>query len=181
MASFANIGVANCQNNGSDIEMLCQKCKKQNATVHMTDLVKGEKREKHLCEQCAGDEGIVVKQHVNINDVLNSFLMSQASVHELARLKCPDCGISFMEFRSQGLLGCPRDYDAFGEVLANMIERVQDGHTHHIGKTPDRPIQIDPAQQNRIRLQRELREAIEKEEYELAARLRDQLAELDPK
>ena len=67
--------------------MLCQKCKKNSATVHLTDLIKGEKREKHLCESCAAEEGMAVKQHVSITDVLNSFLMSQAAVQELAQLK----------------------------------------------------------------------------------------------
>ncbi|HOW70675.1 MAG TPA: UvrB/UvrC motif-containing protein [Phycisphaerae bacterium] len=159
--------------------MVCQRCKKQTATVHLTDLVKGEKREKHLCEQCAAHEGVTVKQHISINDVLNSFLMSQTGVQQLAQLKCPDCGMSFVEFRSQGLLGCPRDYDVFGEVLNGMIERAQDGHTQHAGKAPGQSKVVDPRQQKRLRLHRELREAIENEKYELAAQLRDQLAELD--
>ena len=57
--------------------MLCQQCKKQTATVHLTDLAKNEKRERHLCEECAAREGIAVKQHVSINDVLNQFLQSR--------------------------------------------------------------------------------------------------------
>jgi len=159
--------------------MLCQKCKKNNATVHLTDLIKGEKREKHLCESCAAEEGVAVKQHVSITDVLNTFLMSQAAVQELAHLKCPDCGMSFVEFRSQGLLGCPNDYDAFGEPLATIIGKAQNGQTHHTGKQPGQAAVIDPRQQERHRLQRELREAVEAEDYRKAARLRDQLAEFD--
>ena len=158
--------------------MLCQQCKKQTATVHLTDLVKGEKRERHLCEECAGQEGVAVKQHVSIHDVLNSFLMSQSSVQELAKIKCPECGMSFVEFRSQGLLGCANDYDVFGRALASVIERAQDGQTHHTGKAPGQVAEIDPVQQERLRLQRELREAVEKEDYERAAQLRDQIGEL---
>jgi len=160
--------------------MLCQNCKKQTATVHLTDLAKGEKTEKHLCEQCATEEGVTVKQHVSINDVLNSFLMSQSGVQELAKLKCPESGMGFIEFRNQGLLGCPNDYDAFGEALANVIERAQDNHTHHAGKAPGQAVEINTLQHKRLELQRELREAVEKEDYERAAVLRDQLAELDP-
>jgi len=159
-------------------DMLCQQCKKQTATVHLTDLVKDEKRERHLCEECAAREGIAVKQHVSINDVLNSFLMSQSSVQELAKLKCPQCGMSFVEFRSQGLLGCPHDYDVFGRALANVIERAQDGQTRHTGKSPGQVVQVDPAQQERLKLQRELRDAVDKEDYERAAQLRDRLEEL---
>ncbi len=159
--------------------MLCQRCKKNNATVHLTDIVNGEKREKHLCEDCAAEEGVTVKQHVSITDVLNSFLMSQDAVRELANLRCPDCGLTFVEFRSQGLLGCPRDYDVFGDALANVIARAQNGQTHHTGKAPGQTPVVDPRQQERLRLQRELRDAVESEDYRLAARLRDQLAEMD--
>jgi protein arginine kinase activator len=161
--------------------MLCQHCKKQTATVHLTDLAKGDKRERHLCQECAAKEGIAVKQHVSINDVLNSFLMSASGIQELSRLKCPECGMSFVEFRTQGLLGCPNDYDVFGDALASVIERAQDGRTHHTGKRPGHPPagrSTDPAQQERLRLQRELREAVENEDYEQAARLRDRLGEL---
>lgn len=159
--------------------MLCQRCKKNSATVHLTDIVSGEKREKHLCEDCASEEGVTVKQHVSITDVLNSFLMSQDAVRELANLRCPDCGLTFVEFRSQGLLGCAKDYDVFGDALANVISRAQNGQTHHTGKSPGQVVVADPRQQQRHRLQRELREAVEAEDYRLAARLRDQLAEMD--
>lgn len=121
----------------------------------------------------------MIKQHVSINDVLNSFLMCQAGVQELSKVKCPECGLSFVEFKSQGLLGCPNDYDTFGEALASVIERAQDGRTHHTGKSPGEVVTIDPAQQQKLDLQRELRAAVEAEDYERAARLRDQIAELD--
>lgn len=159
--------------------MQCQKCKQHTATLHLTDLIDGEKQERHLCERCAVEEGIAVKQHVSINEVLNSFLMSQASVQELARLRCPECGTTFVEFRSQGLLGCPNDYDAFGEALASVIERAQDGHTRHTGNAPGKDVELDPNLQERFQLQRELRDAVDAEDYERAAQLRDRLAELE--
>lgn len=161
--------------------MLCQNCKKHTATVHLTDLIGGEKQERHLCEACASKEGVMIKQHVSINDVLNSFLMCQAGIQELSKVKCPECGLSFVEFKSQGLLGCPNDYDAFGESLDSVIQRAQDGHTHHTGKSPGEVVVIDPLQQQRLDLQRELRAAVESEDYERAAKLRDQIAGLDTK
>jgi protein arginine kinase activator len=163
------------------MHMLCQHCKKQAATVHLTDLVKGEKRERHLCESCASSEGVVVKQHVSVPDLLNQFLMSQSGVQELARLRCPDCGITFIEFRSQGLLGCPNDYDVFGEHLGNVIERAQEGRSHHTGRSPGQAPEADGVERERLSLQRELREAVENEDYERAAQLRDRLAELQTK
>lgn len=159
--------------------MMCQNCKKHTATVHLTDLIGGDKQERHLCETCAAQEGVTVKQHVSINDVLNSFLMCQAGVQELAKVRCPECGLSFIEFRSQGVLGCPNDYEAFGEALANVIERAQDGRTQHTGKSPGQVVTIDPKQQLKADLQRQLRGAVEQEDYERAAKLRDQIAELD--
>jgi protein arginine kinase activator len=156
--------------------MLCQQCKKQTATVHLTDLVKGDKRERHLCEECAAKEGIAVKQHVSINDVLSTFL--QSGVQELAKLRCSECGTSFVEFRSQGVLGCPKDYEVFGDALASVIERAQDGETHHTGKKPGQHLKTNPVQEERLRLQRELREAIEREDYEQAAQIRDRLGGL---
>ena len=161
--------------------MLCQHCKKQTATVHLTDLVKGEKRERHLCESCASQEGVIVKQHVPLPDLLNSFLQSQSGVQELTRLRCPDCGMTFIEFRSQGLLGCPRDYEVFGEALGTVIERAQEGKTHHTGKEPSQAVEVDSVERERQNLQRELRDAVENEDYERAARLRDRLAELQSK
>lgn len=158
---------------------MCNKCKKNTATVHLTDLIKGEKREIHLCEECAAEEGITVKQQVSITDVLNSFLASQATIQEIANLKCPRCGLTFVEFRSQGTLGCPDDYEVFGEPLASVIAKAQNGKTHHTGKAPGQNIVVDPAQQEKLKLQRELREAVEIEDYRRAAQLRDQLAEMD--
>lgn len=160
--------------------MLCQHCKKQTATVHLTDLAKGEKKERHLCEECARREGIAVQEHVSINDVLNQFL--QSGVQELAKIRCPECGMSFVEFRSQGLLGCPNDYDVFGEALNTVIERAQDGHSHHTGKGPGQTITVKrSAQEDRARLQMELKEAVEAEDYERAAQIRDMLGELNKK
>ncbi|MHC4444336.1 MAG: UvrB/UvrC motif-containing protein [Planctomycetota bacterium] len=159
--------------------MQCQQCKKQTATVHLTDLGKGENRERHLCEECAAQEGIAIKQHVSINDVLNSFLMSHSAVQELGKLKCPECGTTFVEFRNQGLLGCPNDYEIFGQAIETVIERAQDGQTDHIGKSPGESADIDPVQLQRLKLQRQLRKAVEAEKYELAAELRDRLEELN--
>jgi len=157
--------------------MLCQNCKKRTATVHLTDLVNGDKRERHLCEECASAEGITVKQHISINDVLNSFLSSQSTIQNLANIKCPDCGMTFMEFRSKGLLGCPKDYDVFGQALESLIERAQGGGTQHTGKAPGEGARMDPKQQKKLDMQRALREAVEREDYEQAAQLRDQLKE----
>ncbi|MBN1344422.1 MAG: UvrB/UvrC motif-containing protein [Phycisphaerae bacterium] len=157
--------------------MLCQRCGKNPATVHLTDIVKNEKHEKHLCDQCAQNENITVKSHTPINEMLASFVMEQSRARELAELKCQECGNTFVEFRNNGLLGCPNDYDAFEEALLPLLERAHgEGATHHVGKAPgERTSEADQRRRELMRLRQQLSDAVEREEYEVAARLRDQI------
>ena len=85
-------------------------------------------------------------------------------------MTCPDCGIKFMEFRAEGRLGCPHDYRVFGRGLLPLLQRVH-GATRHVGKVAAKR----PGAIQRLRLRSQLREAIAREDYEEAARLRDQL------
>ena len=62
--------------------MLCQRCKKNPATVHLTDIVNNEKHETHLCDQCAQEENITIKSHTPINELLASFVMEQSQSHD---------------------------------------------------------------------------------------------------
>jgi len=157
--------------------MNCQRCKKNTATVHLTDIVKNEKREKHLCDQCAAEEGITIKTHTPINQILSHFVLQQAGAQELAGLTCENCGTTFVEFRNSGLLGCPNDYDAFEKALVPLLERAHgEGATHHVGKVPKgRTADSDQRQREIMRLRRELNQAVEREDYETAANLRDQI------
>lgn len=159
---------------------MCQRCKKNTATVHLTDIVKNEKRERHLCEKCASEEGVTVKQQVPINELLADFVMEQSGARELAKLTCPECGMSFLEFRNSGLLGCPSDYDAFAKALVPLLERAHEGASQHKGKSATRGGADREKQRQVAALQRQLAEAVEKEDYELAAKLRDRMKALEP-
>lgn len=164
--------------------MVCQRCKKQEATVHLTEISPqtGEKMEKHLCDSCAQEEGVTIKSTPPpLNELLNSFVMASSGIQELAELKCDHCGMSFLEFRNQGLLGCPQDYDVFGKGLAILIERAHEGGTHHVGKRPNQSDETADRQRNLSRLRRELDAAVEREDYEVAARLRDEIKTLEGK
>jgi protein arginine kinase activator len=161
--------------------MLCQRCSKAQATVHLTDIVPpdAEKRERHLCEQCAAEEGVTVQKPETISTILDGFVKQAAGVQQVADMTCPECGITFREFRSQGILGCPQDYQVFGKALNSLIERAHNGATHHVGKTPSR-LGGAPSVHTRIAiLRREMREAVDMEDYERAAQLRDQITELE--
>ena len=162
---------------------LCERCKKAQATFHMTNIdASGAKQESHLCERCAIEEGLmqVAKPAVNITDLLESFVASgKAGASALSNLVCEECGISYVEFRNQGLLGCPNDYDRFEEPLAKLLERAHDGATHHVGKAPKSLGTQRTAQQDIHRLKRRLAEAVAAEDYERAAQLRDEIRELE--
>jgi len=162
---------------------LCERCKKAQATFHLTNIEPGgAKFERHLCERCAVEEGLiqVQKPSVNINDILENFVEGgKASGSALKNLVCEECGISYVEFRNQGLLGCAHDYDAFKEHLARLLDRAHDGATHHVGKAPKSLGRESSLQQDIRRLKRQLHEAVAAEDYERAAKLRDRVRELE--
>ena len=158
---------------------LCQRCNKAKATVHITDTLP-QKRERHLCEECAEKEGVIVKQqHHAVNAVLQEFIKQKIGLGSTDDLACPKCGMTFKEFQSKGVLGCPHDYEAFRSVLGPLLERAHGGATHHVGKVPPTAESHVHKEAGLLRLRRELREAIEQEDYERAARVRDQIKELE--
>ena len=161
---------------------LCEHCKKAQATFHLTNISReGEKVERHLCERCAIEEGLVQVHKPNFNaEILEKFIATaKGSSSEAIELVCDECGISYVEFRNQGLLGCPKDYDTFQELLLPLIERAHDGQTHHLGKTPKSLGITRTTQQDVRRLKRQLGEAVAAEDYERAAELRDRISALE--
>ncbi len=159
---------------------LCERCKKAQATYHLTEIdTDGERSQRHLCERCALEEGLVqVHKPVAATEFLEQFV-SGAKSSARGDLVCPDCGISYVEFRNQGQLGCPRDYDVFKEVLHPLIQREHNGGTHHVGKSPRDVAAGRETEQEIRKLKRQLDEAVAAEDYERAARLRDRLRELE--
>lgn len=162
------------------MNITCQVCSKAMATVHLTDLMGGEKQERHLCSECAEDEGVIMKPKAQLNEMLQKFVMHKSMAQEMADLTCTYCGLSFVEFRRQGLLGCPHDYDAFKKALEPLIERSHEDNVQHVGKIPVRAGEHVRARQTAARLKRELEQALQEEAYEKAARLRDEIENLDP-
>jgi protein arginine kinase activator len=158
--------------------MMCQRCHNE-ATVHVTEPAKGERRELHLCPSCARKAGLALPElppDLALDAVVQSVIVANVGelVGELAELSCPDCGIKFMEFRAGGRLGCPQDYWVFSKGLTPLLQRYH-GTTRHIGKTARRR----KGAMERLRLRTWLRAAIAREDYEEAARLRDLLRQKD--
>jgi protein arginine kinase activator len=152
----------------------CQLCSKP-ATVHLTDIVNNQKKELHLCQACAEAQQLLKHQELNLPAILQSLIGQHLGpTDELARLCCPACGIKYMEFRARGRLGCPHDYTVFRTALTPLLRRIhrQDRHT---GKVPRRGAAAASRQTELVELRRQLQAAVEAEEYEEAARLRDLL------
>ena len=156
--------------------MKCQSCD-QPATVHLTDIVNGKKRELHLCQECAEKQELLKKQELNLSAILQTVIGQHVQPSdELARLTCPACGIKYMEFKAGGRLGCPHDYEVFQEALLPLLERIHRSR-RHVGKVAPHA-RAHAAHQAELReLRQQLRRAVEEEAYEEAARLRDRIRE----
>lgn len=158
---------------------LCQHCNQCKATVHITDAIP-EKRERHLCEECAEKEGVIIKQTPHTtNEIIQEFIKAKTGLGKASDKSCPKCGLTFREFRLKGQLGCPYDYEAFREYLTPLIQRAHDGGTHHVGKVPVTEDRTVVKQSKLLKLRRHLDRAVAEEDYERAASLRDQISQLE--
>ena len=90
---------------------------------------------------------------------------------------CPNCGYTLEKFQEKAVLGCPNDYEVFEKQLSPLIKKAHDGATCHCGKVPANTPTDSKKQLEITQLRRQLDEAVRKEDYELAAKLRDKLAE----
>ena len=164
--------------------MKCDRCNKA-ATIHLTEKTKaGGISALHLCENCAVEAGYMQKAHISVTDMLTSLIEGQTQSAQTETRSCPDCGMSWKEFKDTGLLGCPKDYDFFSQQLQGVIESAQHGATHHTGKSPatanQNPESGVKLRETRLRkLRQQLAKAVERESYEEAAKLRDEITSLE--
>ena len=164
--------------------MKCQKCS-ETATFHITELTGGEPVVLHLCADCArsylrtADEPEQADAAPSWADALASqFSIEEPADEERDHQTCPVCGIAFHEFRTQGRLGCPHDYVCFQTQLEPLIMNIH-GETKHVGKTPRRNPGGSRKRTELIRMRREMKEAVAREDYERASELRDRIAEIE--
>jgi protein arginine kinase activator len=155
--------------------MDCQSCHNKKATVHLTEIVGNkEKRELHLCEQCAQQHGAT---GMEIMGLISSAFgpAAKPATAEAPELKCTTCGLAYAEFRSRGRLGCPQCYEVFQTALEPLLEKIH-GQGKHVGKAPGGAPAGDRAREKHVvSLRRQLQAAVKGENYELAAKLRDDL------
>jgi protein arginine kinase activator len=149
------------------------------ATIHLTDIDKNQqKKEIHLCKHCAEQQQFLKHQELNLPAILQTLIGQHVGplTDELARLRCPACGMKYMEFRAEGRLGCPHDYEVFRLGLGPLLQRIHRAD-RHVGKSPRRR-PLSPARRAELaELRQKLHAAVEGENYEEAARLRDLLRE----
>jgi protein arginine kinase activator len=103
---------------------------------------------------------------------------AKGSAGDEVELRCPRCGLSYSEFRQRGRLGCSDDYKLFREGLSQLLERIH-GSTQHLGKIPSRAGANLKRERELIELKRELTRVIQREEYERAAQVRDQIRRME--
>ncbi len=180
--------------------MLCQLCNKNPATIHIQENVNGQKQEMHLCLECAGKRAISAEMFhgMDLTEVLETLEKNIENFPKLIpddlkkadAVTCPNCSWTGAQLRKTGRLGCPECYHIFEQSL---IDRCLELHRSavHTGKLPELP-EHAPApdetqemiqKQKQLRrdletLEQDLRQAVRREEYGLAAQLRDQIAAL---
>jgi protein arginine kinase activator len=165
--------------------MLCEKCHKREAVLKFTQIIGEEKKSLNLCKTCAEEQGLS-NPLVDISKVFGKLIIAILSEHlssktdqlvssEEDKRVCSGCGLSWVDFKTTGRLGCPQCYDTYLEDMKNLLRRLH-GSNRHIGKTL---LKTTGNKKESIRsLKKKLQKAIEKEEYELAAELRDLIRNL---
>lgn len=172
--------------------MICEKCKKNNASFFFEENINGKKRSLALCANCAEDMkksgelqsgeafynslGISSPFYDSIFGSLFSTGVKSAQIGE--KKTCPDCGFTLDDFRMCGKAGCPTCYQTFSRELEGTIRSIH-GNAKHTGRAPKRLRQNIEKAKELVSLKEQLRTAIEKEDFENAAELRDRIRSLE--
>lgn len=163
--------------------MLCQSCQKKQANTHIKTIVNGELTEMVLCSDCAEKMGYgnVFSHMFDIGSLMSGFMGEPTTSALATEQRCPMCGSTFSAISKSGKVGCARCYDVFYDRLLPSIKRIH-GNTVHTGKkaaAPQQPKAEPQKKSDRISiLNQELKTAIDNQEFEKAAELRDKINEL---
>src|SRR5947209_3797113 len=156
--------------------MLCCICKEREATVHYTK-IDGDKVQKvDLCEECSKTKGVNDPVGFELADLLLG-LGASKEIEQAAggtELKCPRCGFTQADFKKAGRLGCPECYKTFSEALEGLLKTMHKG-TRHVGKVPEALRESRDLNDRLKTLEKKLSKAVEEEDFEEAAILRDEI------
>ena len=156
--------------------MKCRNCPKV-ATLHITEIVEGAVQEHHLCEDCA--RPFLEKTQGSPAPSLGGKSADEEVEEQVAHLVCPSCGMTYKDFRNIGRLGCSHCYVTFDNHLRNLLRRLH-GSGQHIGKVYLPPNPSETQKQEKLAgLRRKLDHAVESEDFEQAARIRDMIKSME--
>jgi len=160
--------------------MLCDKCKKNQATTHIRTIVNGVARELNLCDGCASKEGYSHIHSTGLAGMLASMFGDTASLNLAdTETKCPVCKATFSNIAKSGKVGCGECYKTFKSELLPYLKRVH-GSTVHSGKVPNSaPLMVKPEKKTVSDLRLELNRLVAEEKYEQAAVLRDEIKKME--
>jgi protein arginine kinase activator len=160
----------------------CKICGVRPATIHYTEIVNDEMITLDLCVECADKKGIeVIKTSTyGLGDLVAELIDDTVKddTAKIGRVRCPECGYDYSDFRNIGRFGCPECYRSFEAQLNPLLRHIH-GSTRHAGKTPIRLGKKTASRQKILHLKEQLSKAIENEDYERAAELRDEIRLLD--
>jgi protein arginine kinase activator len=163
--------------------MLCEHCGQNEAVIHLTQIVNNQMGTFHLCETCAAEKGLEPEPGI-AGFPLTDFLAQMGQEPEAKQPKatstaCEYCGLTLRDFKKTGRLGCSHCYVTFDQHLRSLFRRLHGG-TQHVGKVylPPDPSEAERHQQL-SRLRRKLDAAVDREDFERAAQIRDQIRQLE--
>lgn len=157
--------------------MICDACKKNEATVRLIAIIDGVKTERHLCAECVEKHKQQMRAE-GMQSMLSAIISSaRKTAGSSAGLRCSNCGLSFDEFRKTSRLGCAQCYKDFRVQLKPLLLRLH-GRAQHEGRIPERVDEALKAQSRLDQLRREMEVAVACEDFEQAANLRDELRTL---
>lgn len=168
--------------------MLCDECKKKEAVINLKLILDGEVIEKHLCTECAlkdfnemnqGEYGEFGNMDISESDIRSLFdglqkIFGSFDQEQVKEKECPNCHMKFSEFKKNRTLGCEECYKTFAYEIRPILNSLRGDGTYE-GLMPKRYLDANPMHMEVLSLKKELEAAIQDENYERAAELRDEI------
>ncbi|MGF1657473.1 MAG: UvrB/UvrC motif-containing protein [Verrucomicrobiales bacterium] len=158
--------------------MLCDVCKSHTATLYLTQIVDGKMFKVNLCESCSKEKGVTDPTSFAFLDLLQGLGTSQVIDTKASVERCPQCGLSVADFKRDGRIGCGHCYEVFREHVQPLLKSVHRG-LQHTGKRPSRVEKLHAFSQRLNGLRQDLEKAVQEENYENAAILRDKIRQIE--
>lgn len=180
--------------------MLCDNCKNNEATVRYTEIINGEKKEMHLCEECShklGIDNISFNMPIDFSSFFGGLLDDEYNSTEfmplfqtVKELKCDNCNMTYDEFAQEGKFGCDKCYDTFSSKIDSLLKRLH-GSSNYVGrkalnsnlnndiKSEEKASKKTEEESELEKLQNDLKKAIKDERYEDAAKIRDEIKKIE--